>query len=95
MTGILDGWLRPRRGRRRERGMRHAPAGRAGDTAAAGGSGGSGGGMRSRRNGGGGGGRRPAAVCDACGAPGASMCGDQIGLAVMFLCESCRGDMVG
>ena len=94
MIGLLDGWLRPRRReRRRERGMRrappHAPPGRTDDAVAgADGSGsGGGGGNRSRK-------RRSGAVCDACGAPGASMCADRIGLAAVFLCHTCRGGAV-
>ena len=91
MIGLLDGWLRPRRReRRRERGMRrappHAPPRRTGDTAA-GADGSNSNGNRSRK-------RRSGAVCDACGAPGASMCADRIGLAAVFLCRACRGATV-
>ena len=37
---------------------------------------------------------RSGAVCESCGAPGARMCAGRLGLAVMFLCGTCRRDML-
>ena len=63
---------------------------------------------KGRGRGGGGGARAPAtptsptsysfpaarAVCERCGASGARMYAGLLGLAVMFLCRTCREDMV-
>lgn len=98
MTWLVDrwpghGWIkvgdrreadasRPRRQRRRP------PLHAAGGDANGGASGGSGSGSGSDRSG-----KGTGAVCESCGGNGARPCPSLMGLAVMFLCDSCREGM--